>query len=141
MKIFALIAFLAFAGCGQALECYSCKGKKSVDLSSGSSILTSLTALVKDFPECTTFDPAAEEKELKKFTQTCITGTDKSCVKYVDPKNPEDVMRGCSATAKNECDDKGQCFCAGDKCNAAGHGWPSVAVLLSALAVALLASR
>jgi len=131
-KLAVLLLVLAFAGGSQALKCYACMPNKPIQ---GIKLMAALDTALKAFPLCSNFE------ESQKFTQECPVLANQGCMKAVDPKDENNVLRSCFLRTKDECDGKGLCECTGDLCNAAGHGWPSVAVLLSALAVALLGSR
>ena len=129
MKLTVVLAvLLGMAATGEALKCYTCKGKET-------STTTADGKVKSDAKLCSTF------KKEEAFEYTCPDTHNKSCVKIV---KGDDVMRGCSSMDKNMCtkDNKNSdCYCKKDLCNAAGQGWPSLVLMISAVGAALLGTR
>jgi len=148
MKQLVLLAVLVLAGRGRALKCYSCRSQRPIP---SAHVTVSLEKTLKRFPPCNEFDQWYMEHNTE-FIQTCPPNENKSCIKVTDPHDSTNVMRSCWVAGRSRllvetgynCDyqsDNGECYCETDLCNATGRGWPSVAVLLSALVIGLLASR
>jgi len=150
MKPIVVLAVLVLAGSSHAVDkCYRCKAANAI-----AELTAEVTNELAGASECPNaiFEKKedertdAEKAQLTALEKNCPAALKTSCIKV---KKGDDIIRSCS-----DIDDDDKCLktenkdvehdcstCTGELCNAAGHGWPSVAVLLSALAVALLGSR